>query len=97
MKYVIIGVFDAVQECAMPIQCIPDMLDEDIVETHRRAVRAGKIPAEVARSAVLYKYGTFDDKTGDIETLDQPKKLCALAEFIAKTEVKQEVTANGSN
>lgn len=38
MIYKIIGVFDALFERAMPLQCVNDMPDADIVESHRRAI-----------------------------------------------------------
>lgn len=88
MKYIIIGAFDALTECACPIQCVQEMPDEDIVESHRRAVLQGKIPATVGVNLVIYKYGTMDDKTGKIELEDNPVKLCSLGQFYRKTEVK---------
>ena len=95
MKYVIISAFDAVQEASMPLQCIQDMLDEDIIESHRRAVLMKKIPAEIGVNLVIFKYGTFDDKTGVIDLLDYPVKLCALAPFYKTATVAQsEATQN---
>lgn len=94
MKYVVIGVFDALLEAAMPIQCIQPMEDEDIIESHRRAVKMGKIPVDMAVNYVLFKYGTFDDKTGEFDLLETPKKLVALADFCPK---KVEVEQSGTN
>ena len=94
MKYIVIGVFDALLEAAMPVQCIQPMTDEDIIESHRRAVKLGKIPAEMAVNYVLFKYGEFDDKTGEFDLLDKPLKLVALADFVPK---KVEATKNDSN
>lgn len=84
MKYVVIGAFDALIERAMPIQCIQPMLDEDIKESHRRAVIAGAIPAQKAENLVIFKYGYFDDETGEFEILDHPLKIVALADFLPR-------------
>lgn len=84
MIYKIIGVFDALIERAMPLQCVNDMTDEDIIESHRRAILMKKIPEDLAVNYVLYKYGTFNDENGDIKLESQPVKLVALADFIPK-------------
>ena len=47
MIYKIIGVFDALVERAMPLQCVNDMPDGDIIESHRRAIITKKIPADL--------------------------------------------------
>lgn len=84
MKYIVIGAFDALIERAMPIQCIQPMLDEDIKESHRRAVIAGAIPAKTAQNLVIFKYGYFDDENGEFELLDKPLKIVALADFLPR-------------
>lgn len=94
MIYKIIGVFDALIERALPIQCVNDMTDEDIIESHRRAIVTKKIPEDLAVNYVLFKYGTFNDETGDILLEKKPVKLVSLADFIPKKVVKQEVEAN---
>lgn len=76
MKYKLIGCFDTVVEAFMPLQCVNDMLDEDIVESNRRAVLNGTIPADKAKKLVVFKFGTYDDKTGQIEVIE-PVKLCS--------------------
>lgn len=99
MIYKIIGVFDALIERAMPLQCVNDMPDEDIVESHRRAIITKKIPVDLAINYVLYKYGTFDDETGDILLESKPVKLVALADFCPKKvvkEVSEDVNANNA-
>lgn len=89
MKYVLVSAFDALVEASMPLQCLPEMSDEDIIESHRRAVLQKQIPADKAENLVIFKYGTFNDKTGEIELLDKPEKLVALSQFLPrKFEVK---------
>lgn len=93
MKYVLVSAFDALLERSMPLQCIAPMTDDDIVESHRRAVLTKQIPADKAENLVIFKYGTFDDATGELDILDKPVKLVALAQFLPrKTHVKEEVS-----
>lgn len=92
MKYILVSAFDALLERSMPLQCIAPMEDEDIRESHRRAVLQKQIPADKAENLVIFKYGTFDDVTGDVEILQKPVKLCALAEFLPRKVVKEEVS-----
>ena len=97
MKYVLISAFDALIERSMPIQCMQDVPDEDIIESNRRAVLMKKIPEELAINLVLFKYGTFDDVTGEFDLLETPKKLVALADFLPKKAVKsEEVVTDGT-
>lgn len=84
MKYVLLSGFDALLERSMPLQCVQPMTDEDIIESHRRAVLTKSIPADKAENIVIFKYGTFDDVTGSIELLDKPVKLCALSQFLPR-------------
>ena len=84
MKYVLVSAFDALLERSMPLQCMQPMEDEDIVESHRRAVITKQIPAEKAENLVIFKYGTFNDATGDVELLPKPVKLCALSQFLPR-------------
>lgn len=86
MKFVVIGVYDKVLDAFMPAQCIQPMLDEDIIETHRRSVIAGQIEPKRAMSYDLVKYGEFDDHTGLFSLLDKPLKLCSLADFLPKKQ-----------
>lgn len=99
MIYKIIGVFDALIERAMPLQCVNDMPDEDIIESHRRAIITKKIPVDLAINYVLYKYGTFDDETGVVVLEKNPVKLVSLADFCPKKvnkEVSEDVNANNA-
>lgn len=84
MKYVVIGAFDALIDRAMPIQCIQPMQDEDIIESHRRAVLVGQIPPAKAENLVIFKYGYFDDENGEFDLLDKPLKLVALSSFLPR-------------
>lgn len=84
MKYILVSAYDALLERSMPLQCIQPMEDEDIIESHRRAVLTKQIPLDKAENLVIFKYGTFDDVTGDIEVLDTPVKLCALSQWLPK-------------
>lgn len=86
MKFVVIGVYDKVLDAFMPAQCIQPMLDEDIIESHRRSVVAGQLDPKRAQSYDLVKYGEFDDKTGSFNLLDKPLKLCSLADFLPKKQ-----------
>lgn len=87
MKYVLVSAFDALLERSMPLQCVQPMTDEDLTESHRRAVLTGAIPANKAENLVLFKYGTFDDVNGEVELLSQPIKLCALSQFLPNQKV----------
>lgn len=90
MIYKIIGVIDKDIKRRLPLQCVSDVPDEDIIESHRRAIIQKKIPVEIAINYDLVKYGTFDDVTGEIELLTQPVKLVSLADFCPKkVEEKQ--------
>ena len=71
------------------------MLDEDIIESNRRAVVSGTIPAEKAQRLILFKVGTFDDKTGKLEP--EFVKLAVLASFLPRKEVKMEEKTNGTS
>lgn len=93
MKYVLISAFDALLERSMPLQAIQPLEDEDIVESHRRAVLNGSFKPQQVENLVIFKYGTFDDVTGEIDLLDKPLKLCALSQFLPRKEsVSAEVT-----
>ena len=92
MKYVLVSAFDALLERSMPLQCIQPMEDDDIIESHRRAVLTKQIPADKAENLVIFKYGTFNDFTGDIELLPKPVKLCALSQFLPR---KVELSVEG--
>ena len=96
MIYKVIGVFDALIQRAMPVQCVSDMPDEDIIESHRRAILMKKIPADLAINYVLFKYGTFNDETGEFDLEPQPVKLVALADFLPKP-TNMEVTQDGAS
>ena len=97
MIYKIIGVFDALIERALPIQCVGDMPDEDIIESHRRAVLMKKIPEDLAVNYILYKYGSFNDESGAFDLESKPVKLCALADFIPnKKQVDKPVEAQSN-
>lgn len=85
MKYILVSAFDALLERSMPLQCIAPMEDEDIIESHRRAVITKQIPADKAENLVIFKYGTFDDVDGSIDLLEVPVKLCALSQFLPRT------------
>lgn len=92
MKYILVSAFDALLERSMPLQCIQPMEDEDIIESHRRAVLTKQIPVDKAENLVIFKYGTFNDVNGEIELLDKPVKLCALSQFLPrKVDVSAEV------
>ena len=69
MKYILVSAFDALLERSMPLQCIQPMEDDDIVESHRRAVLTKQIPVDKAENLVIFKYGTFNDVNGEIELL----------------------------
>ena len=84
MKFILISAFDAFLERSMPLSCIQPMEDEDIIESHRRAVLGGSFKPQQIENFVIFKYGTFDDTTGDIELLPKPVKLCALSQFLPK-------------
>lgn len=94
MKFVVIGVYDKVLDAFMPAQCIQPMLDEDIIESHRRSVISGQLDAKRAAAYDLIKYGEFDDKTGQFDILDKPVRLCCLADFLPKKQDVQEVAPN---
>lgn len=91
MKFVVIGVYDKILDAYMPAQCIQPMLDEDIIESHRRSVISGQLDSKRVEGYDLIKYGEFDDKTGSFDLLDKPVKLCSLADFLPRKQVNQEV------
>ena len=84
MKYKIIAAFDKQLGVFMPIQSVNDMPDEDIIESNRRGVVQGKIPAPLAAQLIIFKLGTFDDTTGNFDLLDHPIELVSLADFLPK-------------
>lgn len=94
MKFVVIGVYDKVLDAFMPAQCIQPMLDEDIIESHRRSVIAGQLDRKRAKAYDLIKYGEFDDTTGSFDLLEKPVKLCSLADFLPQKQDVQEVAPN---
>lgn len=94
MKYVLVSAFDAFLERSMPLQCIAPMEDEDIIESHRRAILTKQIPADKAENLVIFKYGTFDDATGVVDLLPNPVKLVALSQFLPR---KVEATEDRAN
>lgn len=99
MIYILIGVRDKALGASMPIQCVNNISDEDIIESHRRAIIMKKLPQEAAVNYELMKYGTFEDKTGKITLLDEPVLLADLAKFcsIKQTIVHEsEVFEDGS-
>ena len=88
MKYILISAFDALLERSMPLQCIQPMEDEDIVFSHKKAVLEKQIPADKAENLVIFKYGTFNDVTGEVELLEKPVKICALSQFLPRKVVE---------
>lgn len=95
MKYVLISAFDALLERSMPLQAIQPLEDEDIIESHRRAVLNGSFKPVQVENLVIFKYGTFDDITGEIDLLPKPVKLCALSQFLPrKVDKSVEETTN---
>lgn len=93
MKYVLLGAFNNYLNVFMPLQCVNEMTDDDIKESHRRAVLQGKVP-EHPEHIIVFKFGTFEDSTGEAIILDKPVKICALAEFLPRkvnTEVQENV------
>ena len=101
MKYVLVAAYNNLYNAFMPPQPINEMTDEDIIESNRRAVLAGKIPAEEAKKLTIVKIGYFDDKTGAV-TVIQPEELCTLASFLPREqkqvvqEVKEDVTISNN-
>lgn len=96
MKYVILACLNTRIEAFMPPQAVNDMLDEDIIESNRRAVLSGTIPADKAKNLIVYKVGTFDDTTGKMETFAEPVKLVNLRDFVPRKEtVVEEAKPNG--
>lgn len=96
MKYKLIAAFDRRINAFMPVQAINDMLDEDIVESNRRAVLGGQIPEAKAQVLTVFRVGEFDDSTGVITTCS-PVALCNLASFIPKKEVVAEDVNDGKS
>lgn len=94
MKYKIVVAFDTFLERFMPPQAINDMLDEDIIESNRRAVLNGSIPADKAKNLVIFKLANFDDVSGELTKLDKPVKLCDLAKFLPREKLITEVKTN---
>lgn len=95
MKYVLVSAFDALLERSMPLQCLQPMEDEDLIESHRRAVLTKAIPADKAENLVIFKIGYFNDVTGECDILPKPVKLCALSQFLPrKIEVSAEEKVN---
>lgn len=91
MRYVLIAAFNTTFSAFMPPQALNDMLDEDIVESNRRAVLNGQIPEQQAKKLIVYRVGFFDDDSGNIEVCE-PVKLCALKDFLPrKATVVEEV------
>lgn len=98
MKYKIIGVLDRLIRRYMPLQLVSDLPDDDIVESHRRAVLTKKIPEDLAANYELFRFGDFDDVTGKVTLEATPVFLASLAEFIpVKKEVKENVSKGQPN
>ena len=95
MRYKLVAAFNRKIGAFMPVQAINDMLDEDIIESNRRAVLNGQIPVEQAEKLSVHLVGEFDDTTGVVTSYD-PKFLCDLASFITKQKVvAEEVKTDG--
>lgn len=94
MKYKLVAAFNRRIGCFMPVQAINDMLDEDIIESNRRAVLNGTIPEEQAIKLTVHRVGEFDDTTGQI-TACSPVLLCDLASFIPRKDKTEEVVKDG--
>lgn len=84
MKYVLVCAYDALLKAFMPLQTIAQMEDEDIRESHRRAVIGKQIEASRAENLVIFKMGSFNDANGEIVILDKPVEICKLADFLSK-------------
>lgn len=95
MKYVLLACLDTRLEAYMPPQAVNDMLDEDIIESNRRAVINGSIPAEKAKRLIVFKIGTFDDVTGKVESC--LVRLCNLRDFVPREEPKKEAPSDGEH
>ena len=91
MKYKIIGVFDRRLRIYYPFQCTNDVEDEDLIESHRRAVLTGKMTPDLVEFGELYYFGKFDDETGETFVEAKPKYLVSFADFLPrKEEVKKD-------
>ena len=88
MIYKLVAAFDKQLKVYMPLQSINDIPEEDIIESNRRGVLQGKIPAPLANQLDIYLLGTFDDKTGFFDLLSEPKFLVSLADFLPKKVVE---------
>ena len=84
MTYKVIAAFDKQIQAFMPLQCVNDMPDEDIIESNRRGVLQGKIPAALAINLDIVKIGEFDDKTGELNIYPDKIVLVSLADFLPK-------------
>lgn len=96
MKYKLISAFDRRINAFMPVQAINDMLDEDIIESNRRAVLGGQIPEAKAQVLTIFRVGEFDDSTGLITTCS-PVSLCNLASFIPNKQIVAEELTDGKS
>lgn len=93
MKYVLLACLDTRLEAFMPPQAVNDMLDEDIIESNRRAVINGSIPADKAERLIVFKIGSFDDVSGKVEPCME--RLCNLRDFVPRKELVKEVPNDG--
>ena len=85
MRYVLIAAFNTTFDAFMPPQALNDLLDEDIVESNRRAVLNGTIPEQQAKKLIVFRIGHFDDESGKIVPCE-PVKLCVLKDFLPRKE-----------
>ena len=54
----------------------------------------GKKEIEIYKNLVLYYFGTFDDSTGKLDLLDEPKLLLDCTKFFPKEDVLDEKVPN---
>lgn len=95
MTYKIIGVFDRRLRIFYPFQCTNDVENEDLIESHRRAVLTGKMGADLIEFGELYYFGKFDDKFGKADFLAEPEFMVSFADFLPKK--KEEVKDDGNS
>lgn len=53
-------------------------------------LNAGKAEIEQFKNLELYDFGTFDDSTGELKLLDEPKLLLDCSKFFKAEEVVDE-------
>lgn len=80
MKKVVLAYFDKKIGAYNDPVFSPEFSDEDFIEQSRRMCASDKISPKIF-DFQLYRLGTFDDKSGEMELFDKPIFICSFSDF----------------